>query len=81
MPPGAAERSLPLVVLPHGGPESSDDDGFDWLSQFLATRGYAVLRPQFRGSTGYGEQFRLAGYRQWGATAKLDDLRARHPGL
>jgi dipeptidyl aminopeptidase/acylaminoacyl peptidase len=73
LPPGAADRSLPLVVLPHGGPESSDDDEFDWLSQFLATRGYAVLRPQFRGSTGYGEQFRLAGYRQWGLRMQ-DDL-------
>jgi dipeptidyl aminopeptidase/acylaminoacyl peptidase len=72
LPPGATERSLPLVVLPHGGPESSDDEGFDWLSQFLATRGYAVLRPQFRGSTGLGEQFRLAGYRQWGLRMQDD---------
>jgi dipeptidyl aminopeptidase/acylaminoacyl peptidase len=72
LPPGAADRSLPLVVLPHGGPESSDDADFDWLSQFLATRGYAVLRPQFRGSTGFGEQFRIAGYRQWGLRMQDD---------
>jgi dipeptidyl aminopeptidase/acylaminoacyl peptidase len=72
-PPGAqAGSKLPLVVLPHGGPEARDADAFDWLSQFLSTRGYAVLRPQFRGSTGFGEAFRLAGYREWGGLMQDD---------
>ena len=43
VPPGATEKNLPLVVMPHGGPESRDEPGFDWLAQFLASRGYAVL--------------------------------------
>lgn len=72
LPPGSTGKGLPLVVLPHGGPEAQDLPEFDWLSQFLATRGYAVLQPEFRGSTGYGESFRLAGYRQWGALMQDD---------
>jgi dipeptidyl aminopeptidase/acylaminoacyl peptidase len=72
LPPGAAERSLPLVVLPHGGPEARDDAGFDWWAQFLATRGYAVLQPQFRGSTGFGRTHRLAGYGEWGGRMQDD---------
>ena len=66
LPPGSSGKGLPLVVLPHGGPESRDYLEFNWWVQFLATRGYAVLQPQFRGSTGFGEAHRLAGYRQWG---------------
>jgi dipeptidyl aminopeptidase/acylaminoacyl peptidase len=73
LPPGSDGRNLPLIVLPHGGPESRDYDHFDWLAQFLATRGYAVLQPQFRGSTGFGEAHRRAGYRQWGGRMQ-DDL-------
>jgi dipeptidyl aminopeptidase/acylaminoacyl peptidase len=72
LPPGRTEKGLPLVVLPHGGPESHDTADFDWLSQFLATRGYAVLRPQFRGSTGFGHAHRVAGYRQWGRLMQDD---------
>jgi dipeptidyl aminopeptidase/acylaminoacyl peptidase len=71
-PAGAGDRKLPLVVLPHGGPESRDVRDFDWLAQFLASRGYAVLQPQFRGSTGYGEAHRKAGYRQWGRLMQDD---------
>jgi dipeptidyl aminopeptidase/acylaminoacyl peptidase len=71
-PPGAGDANLPLVVLPHGGPEANDSLEFDWLVQFLATRGYVVLQPQFRGSTGYGEAHRLAGYRQWGGLMQDD---------
>ena len=55
LPPGAEEKNLPVVVMPHGGPEARDEPGFDWLAQFLASRGYAVLQPQFRGSTGFGQ--------------------------
>ncbi len=72
LPPGREPKNLPLVVLPHGGPESHDTPSFDWLAQFLATRGYVVLQPQFRGSTGYGEAHRLAGYRQWGGRMQDD---------
>ncbi|MCI3952813.1 MAG: acylamino-acid-releasing enzyme [Burkholderiales bacterium] len=72
LPPGAAEKQLPLVVLPHGGPESHDTTNFDWFSQFFAARGYAVLRPQFRGSTGLGEAHRLAGRGQWGRRMQDD---------
>jgi dipeptidyl aminopeptidase/acylaminoacyl peptidase len=72
IPAGAAEKNLPLVVLPHGGPESRDTPDFDWWSQFLASRGYAVLRPQFRGSTGLGTEHRLAGRGQWGLRMQDD---------
>ena len=47
----------PTVVLPHGGPSARDEWGFDWLAQFLASRGYAVIQPQYRGSSGYGDTF------------------------
>jgi dipeptidyl aminopeptidase/acylaminoacyl peptidase len=72
LPADAGDKQLPLVVLPHGGPESRDPRAFDWLAQFLASRGYAVLQPQFRGSTGYGEAHRKAGYRQWGRLMQDD---------
>lgn len=72
LPPGSTGKNLPLVVLPHGGPHQHDDLGFDWWAQFLATRGYAVLQPQFRGSTGYGDAFLSAGYRQWGGLMQDD---------
>src|SRR5437868_14828121 len=54
LPPGKAGKNLPAVVLPHGGPASRDEWGFDWLAQYLASRGYAVLQPEYRGSAGYG---------------------------
>ncbi len=72
LPASAGDKQLPMVVLPHGGPESRDVRSFDWLAQFLASRGYAVLQPQFRGSTGYGEAHRKAGYRQWGRLMQDD---------
>lgn len=73
LPPGAAAEKLPLVVVPHGGPEFQDDPvKFDYLVQFLASRGYAVLQPQFRGSTGFGMAHRQAGYRQWGKLMQDD---------
>ena len=53
-------------------PASRDQRDFDWWSQFLASRGYAVLRPQFRGSTGFGEAHRIAGERQWGKRMQDD---------
>jgi dipeptidyl aminopeptidase/acylaminoacyl peptidase len=72
LPPGKPAKNLPLVVMPHGGPDARDDMTFDWWSQFLATRGYAVLRPNFRGSTGYGFAFHEAGFHQWGLKMQDD---------
>ena len=73
LPVGMVEKDLPLVVLPHGGPQARDYFEFDWWAQFLASRGYAVVQPQFRGSTGFGEAHRQAGRRQWG-TVMQDDV-------
>ncbi len=66
LPPGREAKNLPAVVLPHGGPSSRDEWGFDFLSQFLAARGYAVLQPQYRGSAGYGDQWlNENGFKNW----------------
>lgn len=73
IPPGREARHLPLVVNPHGGPWVRDSWGFDPEAQFLASRGYAVLRMNFRGSTGYGQKHLQAGYGQWGL-AMQDDI-------
>ena len=72
LPHGRAPKDLPLVVLPHGGPEGRDTLGFDWWSQALASRGYAVLQPNFRGSEGFGDKFVEAGYGQWGKLMQTD---------
>lgn len=66
LPPGRDAKGLPGIVLPHGGPGARDEWGFDWLSTYFASRGYAVLRPNFRGSSGYGDQwFRKNGFKNW----------------
>jgi dipeptidyl aminopeptidase/acylaminoacyl peptidase len=66
LPPGKGAKNLPAVVLPHGGPSSRDEWGFDFLSQFLAARGYAVIQPEYRGSAGYGDQWlNDNGFRNW----------------
>jgi dipeptidyl aminopeptidase/acylaminoacyl peptidase len=66
LPPGGTGKNLPAVVLPHGGPSARDEWGFDWLAQFLAARGYAVIQPNYRGSAGYGEQWEGAnGFKDW----------------
>lgn len=66
LPPGSDGHGLPSIVMPHGGPGSRDEWGFDWLSQFFANRGYAVLQPEFRGSTGYGDAwFQKNGFQSW----------------
>ena len=72
-PSGAQSGPLPLVVMPHGGPEARDDYDFDTWAQVLATRGYLVFQPNFRGSGGYGEAYAEAGYGQWGGRMQ-DDL-------
>jgi dipeptidyl aminopeptidase/acylaminoacyl peptidase len=66
LPPGSDGRGLPSIVMPHGGPESRDEWSFDWLSQYFAHRGFAVLQPNFRGSAGYGDDwFRENGFQAW----------------
>lgn len=66
LPPGSDGKDLPAIVMPHGGPEARDEWGFDWLAQFFANRGYAVLQPNFRGSTGYGDSwFQKNGFQSW----------------
>ena len=71
-PPGRELRNLPLVVLPHGGPASRDSISFDYWAQFLASRGYAVLQMNFRGSDGYGKDFENAGNYEWGGKMQDD---------
>jgi dipeptidyl aminopeptidase/acylaminoacyl peptidase len=66
LPPGSTGRNLPTVILPHGGPEARDVWGFDWLAQYFAHLGYAVLQPNFRGSGGFGDAWlRQNGFRGW----------------
>ena len=79
LPKGAAAKNLPVILFPHGGPWARDSWGFDPYAQFLANRGYAVLQPNFRSSTGYGKKFLNAGNLQWGEKMQ-DDLTwgARH---
>jgi dipeptidyl aminopeptidase/acylaminoacyl peptidase len=73
LPPGQSNaKGLPLVVLPHGGPQARDVAGFDWWSQSLASRGYAVLQPNFRGSDGFGQAFVEAGHGEWGRKMQTD---------
>jgi dipeptidyl aminopeptidase/acylaminoacyl peptidase len=72
LPKGVAPKNLPLLVVPHGGPWARDEFGYDSLAQFFANRGYAVLQPNFRGSTGYGKQFLNAGNLQWGDLMQND---------
>ena len=73
LPLGVTGRNLPAIVVPHGGPWARDAWGYNALAQYLANRGYAVLMPNFRGSTGYGKRFLDAGNRQWGDLMQ-DDL-------
>lgn len=72
-PPGAPDgKPLPLIVMPHGGPEARDSLTFDIWAEFFATRGYMVFQPNFRGSSGYGRKFAEAGYGQWGGRMDND---------
>ncbi|MGA8028688.1 MAG: alpha/beta fold hydrolase [Bryobacteraceae bacterium] len=73
LPKGVPAKDLPLVVFPHGGPWARDEWGYSTFPQFFANRGYAVLQPNFRGSTGYGKKFLNAGNGEWGRKMQ-DDL-------
>ena len=73
LPKGLPTKNLPLIVLPHGGPWGRDSFGYDTFAQFLSNRGYAVLQPNFRASTGYGKKFLNAGNGEWGRKMQ-DDL-------
>lgn len=66
LPAGSDGKGLPAIVMPHGGPHSRDEWGFDWLSQYFAAKGYAVLQPNFRGSAGMGTAwFEKNGWQSW----------------
>ena len=72
-PPGRAQaRGLPLVVLPHDGPDDRDAPGFDWMAQGIASRGYAVLQLNYRGSSDLGEALQKAGEGQMGRGMQTD---------
>jgi dipeptidyl aminopeptidase/acylaminoacyl peptidase len=64
--------NAPLIVMPHGGPAQHDTFGFDWQAQYFASRGYVVLQPQFRGSTGFGRSHEFAGRGEWGGKMQTD---------
>jgi len=72
MPNGDQATGLPTVVLPHGGPQARDSAEWDYWSQFYANRGYVVLQPNFRGSSGYGKLFEYKGNKQWGGLMQDD---------
>jgi len=75
LPPGSDGKNLPAIVMPHGGPAARDYWGFDWLVQYFANRGFAVLQPEYRGSAGYGDVwFEKNGFQSWKtAIGDVDD--------
>jgi dipeptidyl aminopeptidase/acylaminoacyl peptidase len=76
LPPGKTVNSgpMPLIAMPHGGPIARDTAEFDWWAQFLASRGYAVFKPQFRGSTGLGYDYVKKGYGEFGVGMLNDTI-------
>lgn len=72
LPKGVEAKNLPTIVVPHGGPWGRDSWGYSSMAQFLANRGYAVLQPNFRASTGYGKKFLNAGNNEWGQKMQDD---------
>jgi dienelactone hydrolase len=74
LPPGRDPKNLPLVMMPHGGPGNGtyDSPHFDWWAQAIASRGYAVFQPDYRGSGGLGKSFERAGWGKWGRLMETD---------
>jgi dipeptidyl aminopeptidase/acylaminoacyl peptidase len=72
LPRGMPPQNLPVVVMPHGGPDTRNSWGYNSEVQFLASRGYAVFQVNFRGSKGYGKDFWIAGFKEWGAKMQDD---------
>lgn len=73
LPLNSDGKHVPLIVMPHGGPASRDEWGFDWMAQFFAQRGFAVLQPEFRGSAGYGDAWYVEnGFKSW--KIAIDDI-------
>ncbi len=72
VPAGHEPKNLPLIVYPHGGPFQRDILEFDPFVQFLANRGYAIIQSNFRGSVGYGEDFRRSGVGEFGGKVQED---------
>lgn len=72
LPKGDKKTKLPVVVVPHNGPDLRNTWGYNADVQFLANRGYAVLQVNYRGSTGYGKSFYAEGFKQWGAKVQND---------
>lgn len=72
LPRGREAKKLPLVVLPHGGPNSRDGPGFNWWAQAIASQGYAVLQVNYRGSSGLGRELFEAGFGEWGRKMQTD---------
>lgn len=69
-PKNTARENLAVIVMPHGGPRARDEKSFWFLSQFLVSRGYSVFQPNFRGSSGFGRHFEMAGIKEWGVKCR-----------
>ena len=72
IPENSTGRRLPVIVFPHGGPYDRDSAQFDHWTQFFISQGYAVLKPNYRGSVGYGQAYMRAGFQQWGLKMQED---------
>jgi dipeptidyl aminopeptidase/acylaminoacyl peptidase len=72
LPDDKSKGPFPTIILPHGGPWARDTNRFDYWVQFFHSRGYAVLKPNYRGSAGFGDEFLVAGYKQWGLKMQDD---------
>lgn len=78
LPYGGIKENSPALIIPHGGPMSRTYGDFDWMSQFFASRGYTVLQPNFRGSSGYGFDFAMESIQNWGGAMQHDLADAAH---
>lgn len=72
IPENLPAENRPAIIIPHGGPMSRVYGGFDWFTEFFASRGYLVFEPNFRGSSGYGFKFEMASIENWGGAMQTD---------